>query len=129
MNRPYTGTPSIKGLALVGLLIFGGYQIFKTVDNKDWPEVTGKVTNIRVDESYRYRTTRYNSGHYEYTGVVEYIYLVDHVSHQGQANLRTFHSRMQAQDHANSMYRKGQHLQVIYNPKHPDWSSLTRSVI
>jgi len=129
MNRPYTGVPSLKGLLLVGLLIFGAYQLFQFVDTKNWPEVTGKVTNVHIEEVYHYRTGRYSYNHYEYTPVVEYVYLVDHVSHEGSKNLQTFHSRMQAENHANSMYRKGQHLQVLYNPSNHDWSSLTRSVI
>lgn len=130
MNRPYTGAPSIKGLLLVGLLIFGAYQLFQFVDTKTWPEVTGKVTNVRVEESHQYRPRRYGSNYYtEYTPVVEYVYLVDHVSHEGSTNLQTFLSRREAENHANMQYRKGQHLQVLYNPKNHAWSSLHRSVI
>ena len=130
MNRPYTGTPSLKGLLLVGLLGFGGYQIFQAFDSKNWPEVTGKVTRVDIQEDYRYRRSRYDYGsRYQYTPVVEYVYLVDHVSHEGRTNLQTFSSRSQAIDYLNGMYRKGMHLQVLYNPHHPNFSSLHRSQI
>jgi hypothetical protein len=115
-------------------LIYGGYQIFTAFSSHNWPEVTGKVTAVEITDSnaalsygrsYGYST--YNRR--EYTPVVRYVYLVDHVSHEGQANLNTFRSRSDAEAYAYSAYRKGMHLQVLYNPQHPNFSSLRRSAI
>lgn len=133
MSRPYTGVPSLKGLVLVGLLIFGGYKLFTAFSSHNWPEVTGKVTAVEITDSQalvtigRPRYSTYNRR--EYTPVVRYVYLVDHVSHEGQANLNTFRTRSEAEAYAYNAYRKGMHLQVLYNPQHPNFSSLRRSAI
>ncbi|MBA3995429.1 MAG: hypothetical protein C0469_18075 [Cyanobacteria bacterium DS2.3.42] len=129
MSRPYTGVPSLKGLLLVGLLIFGGYHIFTAFSSHNWPEVTGKVTGYDIQESYRYRGRRSYGSSREYTPVVQYIYLVDHVSHEGSVSLRTFSSYNEAINFAGGSYPKGMHLQVLYNPKMPNFSTLTRSAI
>ncbi len=128
MNRPYTGVPSIQGLLLVALLVFGAYKVFCAFDTHNWPEVTGKVTGVNIQESYSMMRRRYGS-RYTYTPVVNYVYLVDHVSHEGQVNLQSFSSRTDAINYAGNMYSKGMHIQVLYNPQHPNFSSLTRSVI
>lgn len=127
MSRPYTGVPSFKGLFLLGVIGFGGYAIFSQFSSKNWPEVTGKVTRVDIEES-SYRSSRY-SRRYEYTPVVHYVYLVDHVSHEGQANLRSFDYRSEAMNYASNLYAKGTHLRVLYNPNHPNFSSLHRSAI
>ncbi|HIA55529.1 MAG TPA: DUF3592 domain-containing protein [Candidatus Melainabacteria bacterium] len=131
MSRPYTGVPSFKGLLLLGIIGFGGYTIFSQFSSKNWPEVQGKVTRVEVQESYRpYRRHTYDySSRYEFTPVVSYVYLVDHVSHEGTANLQTFRSRSEAENYLLSRYSKGMHLRVLYNPNHPNFSSLHRSAI
>ncbi len=128
MHTPYTGVPSLKGLLLVGLLIFGGYHIFMAFSSHNWPEVTGKVTGYEIQETYQYRG-RYYGSRYQYTPVVQYVYLVDHISHEGKVNLRTFSSRNEAVNYTGSAYPKGMHLQVLYNPQMHNFSTLTRSAI
>lgn len=129
MNRPYAGVPSLKGLLLLGLFIFCGYHIFTAFSSHNWPEVTGKVIGYDIQESYRYRGRHSYSSSREYTPVVQYIYLVDHVSHEGRMSLRTFSSYDEAINYAGGSYPKGMHLQVLYNPKMPNFSTLTRSAI
>jgi hypothetical protein len=129
MNRSYTGVPSLKGLLLVGLLIFGGYQIFTAFSSRNWPEATGKVIGYDIQESYHFRGRGDYRSPYVFTPVVQYVYLVDHVSHEGKLKLQTFTSRNEAINYAGSVYHKGRHLQVLYNPKMPNLSTLTRSTI
>ena len=126
MNRSYKKAPTIQGLLIVGLMIFGAYQVYAAFDSKDWPEVTGKITGYEIESTYYLR--RYGS-RYQYRPVVHYIYLVDHVSHEGELRLDSFYSRTDAINYAGSAYHKGSHLQVFYNPKNPSYSTLTRSVI
>lgn len=122
--------PNIQGALILGLLIFGGCQVYSLFDSKNWPEVTGKVTGIELLESNYMSGGRYSyRRNHVYTPVVKYLYLVDHVSYEGSSQLTSFGSRSDALDHAYSYYPKGCHLRVLYHPNHPNFSSLHRSQI
>ncbi len=131
MRRDYAPFP-IPSLLLVGLVIFGGYKILSSFDTHDWPEVTGKVTSVEIWENdyVSPRGSRYNYVRkHEYVPVVNYVYLINHVSYEGKSSLQGFDSRHDAVGHGASWYRKGSPIQVLYNPQNPKLSSLTRTKI
>ena len=131
MNKPYTGVPSLKGLLIVGLFVFGGYKILCSFDTHNWPEVTGKVTGYEIWENeYLNPRAGYNNVRkHEYIPVVKYVYLIDHVTYEGKSSLQGFETRNDAVGHAASWYRKGTKVQVLYNPENPKATSLTRTRI
>lgn len=135
MHKRSSGPPTISSLLIIGLMGFGGYKLYGMLDSKNWPDTTAKVTSIEIVE---YRQPRARRGVitswavrnvYEYAPVVNYVYLLNHVSYEGSAHLQTFSNRNQAASFAMEKYPKGSHLQVYYNPQHPNMSTLTRSVI
>ncbi len=125
MYRQNRYRPNIQGLLVLALIIFAGFQGLKMVDSKDWPEVTGKVTGIEVIESSDSTSRRYRRSR-TYTPVIKYLYLVNHISYEGSSNLESSYSRDNALERATRSYPKGSHLQVLYNPEHPGFSTLHR---
>lgn len=130
MDRSNTGFPSLKVLLLAGFVIYCAYQTYIAGDTRNWKEMTAKVTGSDVEEGYREKRSNFDYASRRVSfPVVTYAYVVNHVSYEGRARLKSCSDYFEAGEYAQNMYPKGTRLQIRYNPTNPSVSTLTRPAI
>lgn len=126
MKKPYPEAFSLNGLLLLALLGIGVWFIYQRFDNHNWPETTGRIVENWIDE-HEERDEHNHVYNTYYTVGYDYVYLVEKVSYQGTGNsIMSYYRKHDAEKAQKSDFYKGNHIRVIYNPKHPNESNLYR---
>jgi len=118
MSRSFSQITTMMFLVVFAFLL--GPQIIQSFNSMQWPEVSGKVVGTRIVPTYggRYRT--------RYAVKVDYVYVIQHVSYEGETRLRDFYLQSEAQSWVQTQYWHNQGITVYYNPNNHKDSTITR---